>query len=62
MLFCSEANVALYARFRFRAIAAPVFPAHSSGKRRALTPAMWRPLQAGATWPGGDVKLPGAPF
>jgi hypothetical protein len=23
---------------------------------------MWRPLRAGATWPAGDVVVPGLPF
>ena len=62
MLFCLPANVGLYAKFGFRLIEAPVTARHPQGLVVVPMPAMWRPLSAAATWPGGAVELGDEPF
>jgi predicted GNAT family N-acyltransferase len=62
MLWCSEANVALYSRFGFEAITAPVTVDQPGGETQLLLGAMWRPLRDGASWPEGDVRVLGLPF
>ena len=62
MLFCAERNVALYERFGFAVIQAPVIAQQPSGPLVMPMPAMWRPLREGVTWPVGLVSLPGPPF
>jgi GNAT superfamily N-acetyltransferase len=62
MLWCSQANVSLYSRFGFEAIAAPVKVEQPGGAVQLLMGAMWRPLREGAAWPEGDVRVLGLPF
>lgn len=62
MLFCSDDNTGLYARFGFAVIGDPVFARLSGRELRLPMPAMWRPLRPGAVWPPGAARLPGAPF
>jgi predicted N-acetyltransferase YhbS len=62
MLFCSESNVARYARFGFVEIAAPVIVDQPDGPATMPPHAMWRPLRDGATWPAGPVRVRGLPF
>jgi hypothetical protein len=63
MLFCSEQNLGLYARFGFAEIAAPVVVDQPGGETMTMPPhAMWRPLRAGATWRDGPVRVQGLPF
>ncbi len=62
MLFCAERNVALYERFGFAVIEAPVITQQPNGPLVMPMPAMWRPLREGVTWPVGLVSLPGPPF
>jgi len=62
MLFCDEPLVALYERFGFREIAAPVTALQPSGAVRMPMRAMWAPLADGAQWPAGDVEVLGLPF
>ena len=45
MLFCAERNVALYERFGFAVIEAPVIAQQPSGPLVMPMPAMWRPLR-----------------
>jgi GNAT superfamily N-acetyltransferase len=64
MLFCAPHNIALYARFGFLEIVAPVLAQQPRGEVEMTTTgaAMWRPLRAGVRWPDGAVRLPGLPF
>ena len=62
MLFCAERNVAVYGRFGFELIEAPVIVQQPAGPFVMPMPAMWCPLREGATWPVGLVSLPGPPF
>jgi predicted N-acetyltransferase YhbS len=62
MLWCTPENVALYSRFGFSEIAAPVTVEQPGDETQLLAGAMWRPLREGATWPAGDVYVPGLPF
>jgi predicted N-acetyltransferase YhbS len=62
MLWCSTANAEIYARFGFEQITAPVTVEQSAGPYVMPIPTMWKPLRAGATWPAGDVRVPGLPF
>jgi hypothetical protein len=62
MLWCSEKNVPLYARFGFEAISAPVTVEQPGGETQLLMGAMWRPLREGVSWPDGDVRVAGLPF
>ncbi len=61
-LFCSPANVRLYAKFGFKLIEGPVFAQQPSGVIEMPMLAMWKPLTAGADWPEGRVELPEEPF
>jgi hypothetical protein len=62
MLFCREALVAMYERFGFRLIEAPVTAAQPGGRVEMPLRAMWRPLREGAAWPPGPVAVLGEPF
>ena len=62
MLFCAERNVALYERFGFAVIEAPVICEQPNGPLVMPMPAMWRPLKEGVSWPVGVVSVPGPPF
>jgi predicted N-acetyltransferase YhbS len=62
MLWCTTANAELYARLGFAHITAPVTVDQTAGPYVMPMPAMWRPLRHGATWPAGDVRVPGLPF
>jgi predicted GNAT family N-acyltransferase len=62
LLWCSAENVALYARFGFEAITAPVTVEQPGGETQLLMGAMWRPLREGVSWPDGDVRVAGLPF
>ena len=59
MLFCAERNVALYARFGFAVIEAPVIAQQPDGPLVMPMPAMWRPLREGVTWPVGPRQAAG---
>lgn len=62
MLFCREELTALYARFGFRAIEAPVSAEQPGGRVVMPMSAMWAPLADGIEWPAGDVAVQGRPF
>jgi predicted N-acetyltransferase YhbS len=62
MLFCREPLVALYERFGFRLIEAPVTAAQPGGRVEMPMRAMWAPLREGAHWPEGPVEVLGEPF
>jgi len=62
MLFCREPLVAMYERFGFRLIDAPVTAAQPGGRVEMPLRAMWRPLRPEATWPPGPVAVLGEPF
>jgi GNAT superfamily N-acetyltransferase len=62
MLFCREPLVALYERFGFQAIDAPVTAAQPGGRVEMPLRAMWAPLHEGARWPQGAVEVLGEPF
>jgi predicted GNAT family N-acyltransferase len=62
MLFCREELTALYARFGFRVIEAPVSAEQPSGRVVMPMSAMWAPLADGVEWPAGDVAVQGQPF
>ena len=62
MLFCREPLVALYERFGFHTIAAPVSAAQPDGRIEMPMHSMWSPLRAGASWPAGAVEVLGEPF
>lgn len=62
MLFCDEPLTALYGRFGFHTIEAPVSAEQPGGRINMPMRAMWAPLSAGATWPEGEVEVLGLPF
>jgi GNAT superfamily N-acetyltransferase len=62
LLFCAARNEWLYERYGFRALAGPVTVDQPEGSAMMPTSAMWRPLQAGAVWPEGPVRLRSLPF
>jgi GNAT superfamily N-acetyltransferase len=62
MLFCREPLVAMYERFGFQRVDVPVTAAQPDGRIEMPLRAMWRPLHAGASWPGGPVVVLGEPF
>jgi predicted GNAT family N-acyltransferase len=62
MLFCREELKALYARFGFRAIEAPVSAEQPGGRVVMPMSAMWAPLADGIDWPAGDIAVQGQPF
>ena len=62
LLWCSEANAAIYARFGFAELGVPVTVEQPGGPYAVPIPTMWKPLRDGVTWPAGDVKVPGLPF
>ncbi len=62
MLFCHTDLTALYARFGFTTIEAPVSAEQPGGRVRMPPEAMWAPLADGAGWPSGDVEVLGEPF
>ncbi len=62
MLFCREPLVAMYERFGFRQIEAPVTAAQPGGRIEMPLRAMWKPLREPASWPAGAVEVLGEPF
>lgn len=62
MLFCRRPLAPVYGRLGFVEIADPVWARQPRGAVEMPLPAMWRPLQAGATWPAGRVDVLGLPF
>ena len=62
ILFCRPELVAVYERFGFIAIAAPIWVDQPSGHIEMPEPGMWRPLRDDAQWPPGRVDVPGLPF
>ena len=62
MLFCRTDLTALYARFGFTTIEAPVSAEQPGGRVQMPPEAMWAPLAAGAIWPAGEVEVLGEPF
>lgn len=62
MLFCTEANSSLYARFGFLPIDTPVRAGQPDGVIVVPMRAMWRPLREGLQWPPGEVEVIGEPF
>lgn len=62
MLFCRPELMALYGKFGFLAIDAPVW-ADQPGRRIEMPlPAMWAALSSDADWPSGRIELLGEPF
>ncbi len=63
LLFCRPDRAGLYARLGFEHVRAPVNVGQPSQQRADMPlDTMWRPLRDGATWPDGDVVVPGLPF
>jgi predicted N-acetyltransferase YhbS len=62
LLWCSTANAAIYTRFGFMMLEAPVTVEQPDGPYAVPIPTMWKPLGDGVTWPAGDVRVPGLPF
>ncbi len=62
MLFCREPLVAMYERFAFQTVRAPVTAAQPGGRVEMPLRAMWRPLRDGASLPEGPVAVLGEPF
>ena len=62
LLWCSRANAAIYARFGFIEIDAPVTVQQPTGPLEVSFPTMWKPLRSGVTWPTGPVTVPDLPF
>ena len=62
MLFCRQPLVALYERFGFGTIEAPVSAAQPDGRIEMPMRSMTSPLRAGASWPPGAVAVLGEPF
>jgi predicted GNAT family N-acyltransferase len=63
MLFCSAANVALYAHFGFSELTAPVTVDQPGGPTLMPPHAMWRRLKGDSPLEGGGpVRLRGLPF
>jgi predicted GNAT family N-acyltransferase len=62
MLFCVPRNVALYRKFGFREIGAPVEV--MQGGEQVVMPmcAMYKPLRGDPRWPAGPVHVLGEPF
>ncbi len=61
-LFCTPANVELYAKFGFRLIREPVFAQQPGGAIEMPMCAMWKGLTTATDWPEGRVELVGEPF
>jgi GNAT superfamily N-acetyltransferase len=61
-LFCAPHNVTLYERFGFAEVLGPVTADQPGGPVTMPGAFMWRPLEAGATWPDGPVRVRGLPF
>jgi GNAT superfamily N-acetyltransferase len=62
MLFCTPANIGLYAKFGFQLIEEPVWAAQPGGSIEMPLRAMWTPLTPAASWPAGKIELLGEPF
>jgi predicted GNAT family N-acyltransferase len=62
MLFCRPELLALYERFGFVEITAPVWVDQPPGRIQIPMSAMWRPLREGVGWPAGPVEVRGLPF
>jgi GNAT superfamily N-acetyltransferase len=61
-LFCAPHNVGLYERFGFVRLQAPVTADQPTGPVTMPGAFMWRPLNPGATWPEGPIRVRGLPF
>ena len=59
---CRPGLVALYRRWGFVEIAAPVWADQPDGRIEMPQAAMWRALRTGAEWPPGRVDVRGLPF
>jgi predicted N-acetyltransferase YhbS len=62
LLWCSEENAAIYARFGFERVRAPVTVEQPDGPYAMPMPALWKPLRPGVEWPDGPVTVPDWPF
>ena len=62
MLFCLPDRMGLYERLGFAEIADEVRVEQSHGSVLMPDRSMWRPLRAGAQWPGGAVTVHSLPF
>ncbi len=62
MLFCSPANIGLYAKFGFQLIEDPVWVVQPGGLVEMPLRAMWKPLTPAANWPRGRIELTDEPF
>lgn len=62
MLFCTPANVGLYARFGFQLIEEPVWVSQPEGPVEMPMRTMWRALAPEVGWPAGRVALLDQPF
>jgi predicted N-acetyltransferase YhbS len=62
LLWCSTENAAIYARFGFEHVTAPVTVEQPDGPYVMPMPTMFKPLRPGVTWPDGPVTVPDWPF
>jgi predicted GNAT family N-acyltransferase len=62
MLFCRPELMALYGKFGFLAVDAPIWADQPGGRIEMPLPAMWSALSSDADWPAGRVELLGEPF
>jgi GNAT superfamily N-acetyltransferase len=62
LLFCAAYREGIYAGFGFRPLAAAVTVDQPDGPAVMPVSSMWRPLQPGAAWPEGPVRLRSLPF
>jgi predicted N-acetyltransferase YhbS len=62
VLFCHADRAGLYERLGFQEVVSPVRVEQPEGFEPAAQMMMWRELEPGVTWPGGEVTLFGFPF
>ncbi len=62
MLFCHPDRAGLYRSLGFAEISYPVLVEQPGGYELMTQRTMWRPVTAGAQWPGGRVTVHGLPF
>jgi predicted GNAT family N-acyltransferase len=62
MLFCLPELMALYGRYGFVPVDAPVWADQPTGRIEMPMPAMWKALRPDTSWPSGGVELLGEPF